>query len=124
MAQLKLRIDKWLWHVRAFKSRTSATDACNAGKVKLNGVNVKASHEVTSGDTAQFKNAGGIKIYKVLLLLDRRVSPELAKTAYEDLSPPPEKNERQPSAFYDNPKREKGLGRPTKKERRDMGKWR
>lgn len=119
-----MRIDKWLWHVRAFKSRTLATDACNAGKVKINDKSVKPSHEVAVGDTVQFKNPSGIKIYKVVVLMQRRVSPELAKTCFEDFSPPPEQNEKLPSSFYNFPQRERGAGRPTKKERRDMGKWR
>ncbi len=119
-----MRIDKWLWHVRAFKSRTLATDACNGGKVKLNERSVKPAHEVSVGDTVQFRNTAGLKIFKVAMLIERRVSPEVAKTCYEDLSPPPEKNEKLPSAFYKYPKRERGAGRPTKKERRDMDKWR
>lgn len=119
-----MRIDKWLWHVRAFKSRTIATDACNAGKVKINDKSVKPAHEVAVGDTVQFKNPAGQKIYKVLTLIHHRVSPELAKACFEDHSPPPEPNERMPSAFYNFPQRDRGSGRPTKKERREMGKWR
>ena len=118
-----MRIDKWLWHVRGFKSRTIATDACNAKKVKLNDKSVKPAHEVAVGDTVQFKNPNGLKIYKVLTLIQHRLSPELAKQCYEDFSPPLEKNDKLPSAFYNYPQRERGAGRPTKKERRDLGKW-
>ena len=118
-----MRIDKWLWHVRSFKSRTIATDACSGGKVKLNGNSVKPSHEIVVGDIVQFRSPAGVKIFKVLTLLPGRVSPEIAKTCYEDLSPPAEKNEKIPSLFYKYPKREKGTGRPTKRERRDIEKW-
>jgi len=110
--------------VRAFKSRTLATDACNGGKVKLNDKSVKPAHEVSIGDTVQFRNPAGVNIFKVVTLIERRVSPEIAKKCYEDLSPPPEKNEKLRSAFYNYPTRERGTGRPTKKERRDMDKWR
>lgn len=92
--------------------------------MKLNDRSVKPAHEVSVGDTVQFRNPSGVKIFKVLTLIGHRVSPELAKTCYEDLSPPPEKNERMPSVFYNFIKREKGAGRPTKKERRDMDRWR
>lgn len=119
-----MRIDKWLWHVRAFKSRTLATEACNAGKVKINERSVKPAHEVAVGDKVQFRNPAGIKIYKVAALIQHRVSPELAKSCFEDCSPPPEKNEKLSSVFSHFPQRERGAGRPTKKERREMNKWR
>src|SRR5687767_13228095 len=105
-----MRVDKWLWHVRGFKSRTLATEACAAGKVKLNDKSVKAAHEVAVGDMVQFKNPAGVKIYKVLTLINHRVSPELAKTCFEDHSPPPETNDKLPSAFYNFPQRGRGAG--------------
>jgi len=119
-----MRIDKWLWHIRAFKSRTRATDACNGGKVKLNGKSVKPSHIISVSDTVQFQSPSGIKIFKATALIERRVSAEKAKSCYEDLSPPAERSESMPTAFYNFPRREKGAGRPTKKERRTMERWR
>jgi len=119
----KVRVDKWLWSVRAYKSRTLATDACNAGKVKINGKSVKASRLIDLNEEVHFQRAGNRKIYKVTALLEKRVSASLAATAYEDLSPPEIKNEKMGSAFVSYPSREKGAGRPTKKDRRGMNKF-
>lgn len=120
---LKVRIDKWLWSVRAYKTRTEATNACSSGKVKIEGKRVKAAQMLTTGEVVEFKKAGNQKIYKVLRLIQKRVGAQIAQECYEDLSPPEIREEKLPSAFYDYPKREKGAGRPTKKERRKLDRF-
>jgi ribosome-associated heat shock protein Hsp15 len=118
----KVRIDKWLWSVRIFKSRTLATEACKESKVKLNGDNAKPSADVRVGDVLQVKKGGFNLTYKVLALIETRVSAELAKPCYEDQTPAEELNKF--NAWFvsevGNEKRERGAGRPTKKDRREI----
>ena len=121
----KVRIDKWLWSVRIFKSRTKSADACKSGKVKIGDVSVKASSFVVRGDHVKVKKDGFNLEFKVLDLIQKRVSAELAKPCYENLTPADELNK------YKNwyigkaapERREKGAGRPTKKERRKIDKF-
>lgn len=116
----KVRIDKWLWSVRVFKSRTIATDACKEGKVKFNGVTAKSSQLIQVGDRLEVKKEGFTMHYKVLNLIEKRVGAPIAQACYEDLTPPEELNKYKEwfvgkaGAEY----RERGAGRPTKKERR------
>ncbi len=116
----KVRIDKWLWSVRIFKSRTIATDACKEGKVKVNGELAKASHLIQAGDQLEVKKEGFNMQYKVLNLIEKRVGAPIAQTCYQDLTPAEELNKYKDwfvgkaGAEF----REKGAGRPTKKERR------
>lgn len=116
----KVRIDKWLWSVRIFKSRTIATDACKEGKVKLNGISAKSSQLIQVGDQVEVKKEGFNMQYKVLNLIEKRVGAPIAQACYEDLTPAEELNKYKDwfvgkaGAEY----REKGAGRPTKKERR------
>lgn len=119
----KVRADKWLWAVRVFKTRGLATDACNAGKVKLNGDSIKPAKELKVGDTLQITREQQRLVYRIIKLIDRRVGAPEAQACYEDLTPPEEKDQALASAFR-FPKRDRGMGRPTKKERRDMGKYR
>jgi len=121
MAEIeKLRIDKYLWAIRIFKTRSLATDACKAGRVKLNGQNVKPSHEVKIGNTYQVQKGIEKKIVKATALLDRRVDAKTAASFYEDLTPLEETYGYK--AMYHAPilKRDRGTGRPTKKDRREI----
>lgn len=123
----KVRIDKWLWSVRIFKSRTLATDACKSGKVKIKGVNVKPSYLVEREELVEVRKNGFDLQFKVIDLIQKRVSAPLAQQCYEDLTPAEELNKYQ-DWFVGKAaaeKREKGAGRPTKKERRtiDEFKW-
>lgn len=121
----KVRVDKWLWSVRIFKSRTLATDACKAGKVKIEGESVKPSYSIQRGEVVEVrKNAFNFQ-YKVIDLIEKRVSAPLAQACYEDLTPEEELNK-----FNDwfvgkagSEKREKGVGRPTKRERRNIDRF-
>ncbi len=119
----RARADKWLWAVRVYKTRGLATDACTAGKVKLDGASIKPAKELKVGDTLHITREQQRLVYKITKLIDKRVGAPEAQACYEDLSPTEENGGVQPSAFR-FPTRERGAGRPTKKERRDMGKWR
>ena len=116
----KIRIDKWLWAVRLFKSRTQAVDACNAGKVKVESEAVKPSYLLKPGQTILFSNRGNKKIVKVMKLLEKRVGAELAVACYDDLTPP-DLTQRSNAALHTIFEiRDKGAGRPTKRQRRDI----
>ncbi|OAQ40870.1 RNA-binding protein [Pedobacter psychrophilus] len=116
----KLRIDKYLWSIRLFKTRSLATDACKAGRVKKEGTNIKPSHEVKIGEVYQVSKAIEKKIIKVLELLPSRVDAKKAVLAYADLTPP-EETAKYKSMFHSPVlTRDKGAGRPTKKDRREI----
>lgn len=126
----KVRVDKWLWSVRIFKSRTIATDACKGGKVKLNGVNLKPSAMVQKGDVLVIRKMGFDFQFKVLELIEKRVSAPLAQQCYENITPQEEMNKYQEwftTGKAAAEKRDRGTGRPTKKERREIdefkGNW-
>ncbi|MCO6489786.1 MAG: RNA-binding S4 domain-containing protein [Phaeodactylibacter sp.] len=118
----KVRVDKWLWSVRIFKSRTIATDACKAGKVKVEGIPVKASQTIQRGDILEIRKNGFNFQYKVLDLIQKRVGAPIAQACYENLTPEEELNKYQDwfVGKAASEKREKGAGRPTKRERRDI----
>lgn len=122
----KVRIDKWLWSVRIFKSRTLASDSCKNGKVKIKDNNVKASYSVTRGETVKVKKNGFNYTYKVVDLIDKRVGAKLAQPCYEDLTPP-EELKKYKDWFLNHSKsferRDKGEGRPTKRDRRTIDKF-
>ena len=118
-----VRIDKWLWAVRLFKTRTLAAEACRGGHVKIGGENVKPARPVKISETIVVRTVGLTRTVKILGLIDRRVGPKLVATYMEDLTPA-EEYLRQMEARQKTPVavRPKGSGRPTKKERRDMEK--
>ncbi len=121
----KVRIDKWLWSVRIFKSRSMATDACKSGKIKVGENNIKPSYLLQRGETISVKKNGFDLSFKVIDLLDKRVSAILAQPCYEDLTPPEELNKYK-DWFVGKGRpemREKGTGRPTKRDRRDIDKF-
>jgi ribosome-associated heat shock protein Hsp15 len=117
----KLRIDKYLWAIRLFKTRTLAAEACESGKVKLEGVNVKPAKSVSVGDVYEVKNEARKWVVKVTGLLDHRVQYSEAINFYVDETPEADKTlvQYQPSAF-ETGKRLSKIGRPTKKQRRDL----
>jgi ribosome-associated heat shock protein Hsp15 len=116
----KLRIDKYLWSIRLFKTRSLATEACRAGRVKKEGANIKPSYEVKIGETYQVSKAVEKKTIKVLDLLYTRVDAKKAVLAYADLTPP-EETAKYKSMFHSPVlTRDRGAGRPTKKDRRDI----
>ena len=118
----KVRIDKWLWSVRIFKSRSIASEACKTGKVSINNKKIKPSYQLTSGEIVQVKKEGFNLTFKVLHLISKRVSAVLAAPCYKNLTPPEEmlKYKDWYIGKTSSELREKGAGRPTKKERRTM----
>jgi ribosome-associated heat shock protein Hsp15 len=118
-----MRIDKWLWAVRIFKSRTLATEACNGGKVKIENKTVKPSREVKQGEIITVQLGPVKKTYKVLGLLEKRNSAKIAAEYVQDITPPEEKLKEE-IAQRSYIARYKGSGRPTKKERRFIDKIR
>ena len=114
------RIDKYLWAIRAFKTRSDATDACKGGKVKIAGVNAKPSKEVKPGDVLQVRKGTVTFTYKVLRPLEHRVGAKLVPEYAENLTPQAELDKlRAPvETFFIT--RDRGAGRPTKKDRREM----
>ncbi len=121
MEKEKLRVDKYLWAIRLFKTRTLASVACDQGKVRLNGSAVKASKQVNLGDEYEVKTEARKWVIKVTGLLHNRVQYAEAVKYYLDLSPAEDPNLPKPqfSAFYTGKRRSK-IGRPTKKQRRDL----
>jgi len=119
MNPLQIRIDKWLWCVRIFKTRTMATDACNAGKVKMNGTNLKPSKEVKTEEVYNIKIGQLDKTIKVIDAPKSRVSAALITNFYLDLTPEEEYN-RVKSLRTTFEYREHGEGRPTKRDRRQI----
>jgi len=118
----KIRIDKWLWAIRMYKTRTLATEACAAGKIKIEGESVKASYLLKVGQTIQMNRQGEKWTLKSVKLIEKRVGAPLAVECYEDLTPQEEKNKLLfPASFYEV--RDKGIGRPTKRDRREIDKF-
>lgn len=116
----KLRIDKYLWSIRVFKTRTMAADACKAGKVKLNGQNIKPSHEVRVGEVYQVSKGIEKKVLKVTGLLENRTDAKIAVLFYEDQTPVEQTYSYK--SVFESPmiRRDQGAGRPTKKDRREI----
>ncbi len=121
MEKEKLRLDKYLWAIRLFKTRTAASTACDKGRVKMNGEAVKASRVVKIEDSYEVKTEEKRWVIKVIGLLPKRVQYSEAIKFYEDQTPIEEKERIafQTASFYSG-KRLSKIGRPTKKERRDI----
>ena len=114
------RVDAWLWAVRVFKTRSAATAACRAGHVRVNGDRAKAAQPVRVGDQLRVRIAGFDRILVVRQPITKRVGAPLAAAAMEDLTPPPPS----PETVALVPQRDRGAGRPTKRERRDIDRLR
>lgn len=118
----KLRIDKYLWAIRLFKTRSQAGDACDKGRVKCKGINVKASRTVSVGDEYEVKAETRKWVVKVTGLLYKRVQYSEAIQYYTDLTPAEELDRISfEAASFQTGKRMSKIGRPTKRERRDLG---
>ena len=112
-----VRVDAWLWAVRVYKTRSAATTACRAGHVRVGGERAKAAQPVRVGDELRIRIAGFDRIRVVRQLLTKRVSAPLAALAAEDRTPA-----REPAALV--AVRDRGAGRPTKRERREIDRLR
>lgn len=117
----KLRIDKYLWAIRIFKTRSQAATACSQGKVKSGGAPVKASHVVSTGDQYEIKTSARKWVIQVTGLLNQRMAYAEAIKFYTDITPEEDLqyNKRQAASFYTG-KRLSKVGRPTKKQRRNL----
>jgi ribosome-associated heat shock protein Hsp15 len=113
-----IRIDKFLWAVRVFKTRTQATDSCTKGRVTISGNTVKPSYHVKQGDLINVKKPPVTFSYQVKELLNTRVAAKLVEKYITDLTPQDELNKRLLAVTGSYYIRERGAGRPTKKERR------
>ena len=121
MEKEKLRIDKYLWSIRLFKTRSAAALACDKGRIKMNGDAVKASRVVKLEDVYEIKTEEKRWVIKVTGMLAHRVAYSEAIKNYEDLTPPEEKERiAYQAASFHSGKRLSKIGRPTKKERRDL----
>jgi len=113
------RVDKWVWAIRLFKTRADATDACRGGHVKVNGKSAKPAATVTVGDRVEVRAHGTDRIVEVAEVIDKRVGAAVAATCFVDHTPPPPEEDRVRVA-----ERERGAGRPTKRDRRRLDDWR
>ena len=116
----EVRIDKYLWSIRVFKTRSEATDACKGGKVRVNGADTKPSKMVKVGDTIVARKGAVTYTYKVLELIDKRQGAKLVPNYAENLTPPEELAKLRAPIETFFLKRDRGAGRPTKKDRRQM----
>lgn len=114
------RVDSWIWAVRLIKTRSLATAACRAGHVRVNGEKVKAAQAVRIGDEVRIRTTDAERIVVVRRILAKRVSAAVAAESLTDNTPPPPAREDVPFV----PIRDRGAGRPTKRERRDIEKLR
>ena len=120
MTDSEIRIDKYLWAIRMYKTRSMASTALEGGKVKLNGDSVKASKKVKTGEIYKIKREQQTLEIEVLLIIPKRVAASIATECYKIISNSLENQTKNQSAFSLNAIRDKGLGRPTKRERRNI----
>lgn len=113
------RVDRWVWAIRLYKTRSDATDACRGGHVKVNGQSAKAASSVTVGDRVEVRVHGTDRIVEVAEVIDKRVGAAVAAGCYVDHTPTPPEVDRTRVAD-----RERGSGRPTKRDRRRLDRWR
>ena len=115
-----VRIDKYLWAIRVFKTRTDATDACKGGKVKIGTVNAKPSRDVQVGEVIDIRKGAVTFTYKVLQLVDHRLGAKLVPDYAQNLTPESELDKLHAPVESFFLTRDRGAGRPTKKDRREI----
>lgn len=115
MAEPSVRVDSWIWSVRLLKTRSAAASACRAGHVKVNGTPAKPAQHVAIGDEVRVRAGGRDRIVEVTRVVAKRVGPAVAADCLIDRSPPAPPKELLASL----PQRDRGAGRPTKRERRE-----
>lgn len=114
------RIDKWLWAVRVYKTRSLATEACKKGHVSLNDLPAKASREIRIGDVLKVRKTPITRSFKVLALTEKRMGAKLVPEFLKDITPAEELELLEVQKHMRWNTRDKGTGRPTKKDRRDL----
>jgi len=120
---MEVRIDKWLWSTRVFKTRNQATENCRAGKVKINNSPVKPSHIVKVNEIIEIRFDQLTKTLVVKGIIDNRVSAKLATQYIEDITPKEIIEQYKLARIHNFEKRETGVGRPTKRDRRSIEKF-
>ncbi len=115
-----VRLDRWLWAARCFRTRTLASQACSAGHVKLNGTSAKASKLVRPGDHIVIRTSRGDRILDIVGLSERRGPASVARELYIDKTPPPPPKDDAPTEVT----RDRGMGRPSKRDRRKLDRLR
>ena len=115
----EVRVDRWVWAIRLFKTRGDATDACKGGHVHVNGKSAKPATPVRPGDRVEARVHDTNRVVEVVQLIDKRVGAAAAAACFVDHTPPPPEVDRTRVAA-----RERGAGRPTKRERREIDRWR
>lgn len=115
-----VRVDKYLWAIRVFKTRTEATDACKGSKITVNGADIKPSKEVKAGDVIQVRKGAVHYTFKVLAPLEKRIGAKDVARFAENLTPESEMAKLHAPVETFFVKRDRGAGRPTKKDRRQM----
>ena len=116
----EVRIDKWLWAVRIFKSRTLAVEACKKNRVMIDNISVKASRSIRVGDIIQVKKPPVVFSFKVLKLAEKRMGAKLVPEFMENVTSPDQYEILELNKLSGFVDRQRGAGRPTKKDRRDM----
>jgi ribosome-associated heat shock protein Hsp15 len=116
----EVRVDRWLWAVRVYRTRTAATDACRAGHVRVRGGPAKPASAVRVGDIVEVRVEGWDRRLQVLAAIERRVSASVAATCALEHNPPPPRTSLSPPMFVRVP----SAGRPTKRERRALDRLR
>jgi ribosome-associated heat shock protein Hsp15 len=112
------RVDSWIWSVRLVKTRSAASGACRAGHVRVNGARVKPAHAIRAGDEVRLRQDGRERIVVVVRVITKRAGAPIAAECYVDNSPPPPPREKAVAVAA----RDRGAGRPTKRERRSIEK--
>jgi ribosome-associated heat shock protein Hsp15 len=113
------RIDRYLWAIRLSKTRSDATALCAGGHVEVNGRPAKPATKVAVGDRVEARVHGRTRVVEVVRVIDKRVGAPIAQECYVDHSPPVPESDRTPTLV-----RDRGTGRPTKRERRQLDRWR
>lgn len=117
---MEARIDKWLWAVRIYKTRTIASDACKKGRISINGAQVKPSKMVREGDTVQVRRPPVTYTFRVLQAIENRVGAKLVPDMMQNITPQDQYDLLEMNRIGGFVQRAAGMGRPTKKDRRDM----
>ncbi len=116
----EVRIDKWLWAVRLFKTRSQASEACKKGHVLIDGVQVKSSRTIKAGDVVQVRKVPVLYSFEVLAVLEKRIGAKLVPDYMKDVTTEDQIEILELQKLNIRLNRQKGSGRPTKKERRDL----
>lgn len=119
----EVRIDKWMWATRIFKTRTIAAEACKKNRIMINGVNIKPSRMIKVGDIIQVRKPPVTYSFKVLALSERRMGAKLVVDYLENVTPAEQYEILEMNRISGFVDRAKGLGRPTKKDRRELGQF-